>query len=107
MGQEDSPCHRAWELQRREPADSRVLQVALLRLRREIPASRRTRPCRSNKRSLNQKASSSDEAFLIFAKRCRASRGGQPRRAAPTFNPYTLNEDPQPQVLFTFGFSNL
>jgi hypothetical protein len=25
----------------------------------------------------------------------------------PTLPAYTLNEEPQPQVLFTFGFSNL
>jgi hypothetical protein len=39
--------------------------------------------------ALSQKASSRDEAFAVFQKL------------------YTLNEEPQPQVLFTFGFSNL
>lgn len=30
-----------------------------------------------------------------------------PSSLGPGFRLYTLNEDPQPQVLFTWGFSNL
>jgi hypothetical protein len=50
-----------------------------------------------------QKASSRDEAFdLLFLVRTTDSCD-----ACPPSEPYTLNDDPQPQVLFTFGFSNL
>jgi hypothetical protein len=47
-------------------------------------------------------ASSRDEA--IFLIHCRAFHGRQLQLPKSI---YTLNDDPQPQVLFTFGFSNL
>src|SRR5579864_494274 len=103
MGQGDKR-HRAWELRRRELAEAPEHQSRLLQ---EIPASPRIRQCSSSKRTLQSKGLVSDEAFFDFAHSCRASRRGQPKAAVPHSVSYTLNDDPQPQVLFTFGFSNL
>jgi len=42
----------------------------------------------------------------LYSKSCRQSKP-RPCRKQAFFKAYTLNDDPQPHVLFTFGFSNL
>src|SRR3954447_18052250 len=91
--------HRAWERESQELADRAHLAEC-----REVRTSRPTHLYSSRKNRSNEKASSADEAFNFGMLSCSAVR--QPDADA-VLDSYTLNEDPQPQVLFTFGFSNL
>src|SRR3954447_1646155 len=67
---------------------------------RQCNSSSAARPV--NSQNKNGLIADHDEAVSIFgAKPHLNAKGG------PSFKSYTLNEEPQPQVLFTLGFSNL